>query len=375
MFGFLNNKSLERIAFVDVSSSSVRAAYALMAPGKPVRIVYETKIGIEGAGATVGDTPMLRALDAALRDLRSEGGPLLRKAAGSGSASRVVASVCAPWQHTALRVETIIEEKPFTVNEGHIRSAFGKAPPAPGHIQTEETVVATLLNGYETGKPVGKRAVRAEIIVLSATMGEETYAIMRRTLAGLAESHQVAFSTFASVSYRSLRSAFPHQEDFLTVRVSGEASEFCFVKRGFPISTGAVAEGLNSFSRAARESGISAYGEAGPEKGIIDRSRSAALHGKLEEAEKAWVAETRETLRSLAASHALPRTVFLLTDDEARGFVTRLLDAPELHSLWLSDEPLSIVALDSRHFSSFILRDRSFAGNAPLDLLAVATLQ
>lgn len=372
MFGLFGNSNGERVALIDVSSSSVRAAYAVYTSRAPVRIVYETKVPIDVMQAAVADASMLRALDEALRILRSEGAPRLRKATGHGSVHRVVTSICAPWQRASLRVEVVENEKPFVFSESHLKEAFGKAPPGPGHIQTEETVVATLLNGYDTTSPLGKKAKRAEIIVLSASMAQETYEIMRKTLASFSHARDVLFSTFASVSYRAIRSAFPLQKEFLALRVSGEATELSFVKRGFPIATGAVSVGLNTFSRAAREGGVSTYADAAADTGIIDREKSAVLHGKLEVAEQAWVQGVRESLRSLAASHALPRTVFLVTDDEARGFISRLINASDLHSLWLSDEPLSVIALDATHFTSFIVRDTPFSGNAPVDLLSVA---
>ena len=369
MFGLFGGNKGERIALFDVSSSSVRAAYALVVPGAPLRIIFETKVGIEAGPTTVGDAPMLRAMDAALRELREKGAPLLRKATGSGSASRAYASVCAPWQKTNLRTESRVEDKPFTVTEGFIREALGKEQPAKGHVLTEEAVVATLLNGYETHAPVGKKASHAEVIVLSASMGEETYSLMRRALASFSASREVRFSSFASVAFRALHQAFPHEGDYLALRVSGEATELAAVKRGFPLSTGAIGIGVNAFSRAARESGISSA--VGADQGVIDREKSEKLDQGLKDAEAAWTAEITSTLQGFAAAHALPRTVFLLTDEEALGFFSRLLNSPDLHRLWLSDEPLSVIPLDSKHFASLVVRDAPFSENAPIDLLAL----
>ncbi|MGB4076346.1 MAG: hypothetical protein WBK28_01410 [Minisyncoccia bacterium] len=371
MFGLFSTNALERVALVDVSSSSVRAAYALIGKSAPVRIVYETKVPIEVEKTGGANTSMLRAVDAALRNLRSEGAPKLHALTGSGAAHQAFTSVCAPWQRATLRTVTKTEEKPFVVTEELIRNALTSEPVPEDKVRTEEAVVATLLNGYETHKPVGKHTERSEIIVLSSLMDKDTHTLIERGLGSFSESHKVSLASFSSVSFRALSTAFPHESDYLTLRVSGEATELSFVKRGFPLATIAVPIGIQSFMRAAHESGISVFSEPTKGEDIIDREKNEKLHRALLEIEQKWTEAFGDTLRGIASTHALPRTIFLLADEEARGLLARLIDAPELHTLWLSDEPLTVIPLDSKHFASLISRDTPFGGNTPIDLLAL----
>lgn len=373
MFGMFSKTKGKRVALIDVSSSSVRAAYALLSQNAPVRIVYENRVPIEVRGEGIVGTSMLRALDAALRDLKSKGGPELRKATGDGGAELAFTCVCAPWQKASVRTEKYVDEKEFLITESLIKDALSKAPDAPHETRTEEAVVATLLNGYEVHAPVGKRATNASIIILTASMEQESFGVMRRALAGVAHEGTSGYASFSSTCYRALVRAFPHEKDYIAVRVSGDATELAFTSRGFPIRTAAVAVGINAFERAAKASGLSGFSASTDTKsGVIDREGNVKLAEALQGAETSWTRAVSEVLKDFAGTNALPRTIFLVADEETTGFLARLIDSPDIHALWLSDEALSIIPLTSLHFGESVKRDKPFPRNVPVDLLALS---
>lgn len=356
----------ESVALVDITSSSVGAAYARIAPGRPIAVLYTTRVAIpQGDGSAL----MLRALDEALGKLRTEGAPLLRRRTGSGSSAHIFADIGAVWQDTEVRIETIADEKPFVFTNADLEQAKKRNALPEKRFRSEEYVVATLLNGYPTKNPIGKKATRAEIIMLSASIPEDTATLLRHSLAGLSSHHEVNFAGFASIVFAGVSLAFPHEKDYLALRVSGEATELMHVARGYPTALARVGCGLSCFSRAASAGGYTSFPDGGD---VINKDANAKLDEKLTSAKSQWVGEVAKTLKDFAATRALPRTLFLLADPDAREFLRRTLDAPEMHALWLSDEPLAVIALEGKQLAGNVALEPNVQEDLPLELLAVA---
>lgn len=364
LFGGTDAKS---VLLVDVSSSSARAAYASISGKGPVALYHAVRVPMEVGDASASSAVMLRTLDAALRELREQGAPVLHKRTGSGSVSAAFVTVGGPWQDASIRIETIGDGKPFTFGPDLIERAKKKGEIPKGRISSEETVLATILNGYETMEPVGKKAKTAEIVILTATLDEEVSGLMKRTVGTFTNHQDVRFATFASLIFESVGALFPHEKDYLGLRVSGEASELLFVKHGTPLASVSIPCGLNEFSRAAQKFGMTGF----PGDDAIDHAAIPGLSEAMKAAHEKWAGAVATSLKAFTTSHALPRSLFLVTDPEARGFIHEALDVPDIHALWLSDDPLSVIALEPTHFSKHVGGEPGSTEEVQLDMLAL----
>jgi hypothetical protein len=353
------------IVIADVLASSIGVAYALIPKEGPATLISSVRIPVSSA-SEVPAAVMLRTLEEALKALRAQGAPILRTLTGSGSVEGAYACVSAAWQETGIRIETITDEKPFVFSAGDLEAAKKRSPLPAGRFRAEESVVATLLNGYETESPIGKKATRAEIILLSSTLPTDTATELRRTLGGFSSRREVTFSGFASTIHTALSLAFPHEKDYLALRVGGEATELVHVSRGLPIAAASLSCGMHSFARAAAGAGYASFPDGGG--AVAPTSLEPALAG----AKSEWLTALSGKLKEFAASRALPRNFFLLAEPDAREFLKTALDAPEMHALWLSDEPLSVIALTEEHFSKLATRSEGVPEDVPLSLLAIA---
>ncbi len=319
-----------------------------------------------GSDTSVSSTDMLRTLDSALRALRQDGAPILHRRTGSGSVAAAFVSLGGPWQDASIRIETVGDGKPFTFTADLLEKAKKKGEVPSGRIRSEDTIVATVLNGYETKEPVGKRAKGAEIIILSASIEAEVAELMRKTIGSFTAHRDARFSTFASLIYESVGALFPHEKDYLGLRVSGEVSELLFVKHGTPLASISIPSGLNEFVRAAKESGVSAF----PGTSEVDYT-TPGLSERMTAAQKKWTDAMIASLQAFTATHALPRSLFLVTDPEARAFMHKAIDVPDIHALWLSDEPLSVITLDPSHFAKAVGGEAGTTEEVPLNMLAL----
>src|SRR5262249_38704426 len=106
--------------------------------------------------------------------------------------------------------------------------------------------------------------------------------------------------------------------------------------------------------------------------GAVETAPGDKLGKALDAMKTQWLREIEEKLRGFASLRALPRNIFLLADPDARAFFASALDVPIIRALWLSDEPLPIIALERKHFGVSITAGEAVPDDLPLALLALA---
>ncbi len=351
---------------IDIGSSSVAGAYAHYADGQPSSIHYSVRVSIErrtveGQEESI-DASMLRALEEVCKELIEKGAPQLRRATGSGHASHVLVSVAAPWQETKVRTETIAPGKPFVFTRSLLSEAVASNEKVPeGRVSSGEAVIATILNGYEIMNPMGKRAQRAEIVILSSTLDANITDEIRKRVRHAYHAHDVQFAAFAPVAYAVMRDLYPHERDFLVLDVSGEGTDLAFVKNGLLVDVGTTPHGtctlLNATRAAERMTVEEEQGMAVPAGPLappnyVNPDRNARFSTRAENAKQEWLTDLAGILKTFAENHPLPRTLFLLADPNTRDYLKRALDSQVLHALWLSDEPLTVIPVLQEQFAS-----------------------
>jgi hypothetical protein len=361
------------LALIDIDSASVGVALAQIGIDGSPTIYYTVREFTEAKEHENSSEAMLRTLEGVSKNLVSKGAPILRKETGSGHIDRIIVSIGAPWQKTTIRIEAISETKPFIFTQALLAEITRKGGEVPeGFMTSGESVIATLLNGYETPRPFGKKVTRADMIVLSSLIDKSIANEVEKVLRKTYHTHALRLTAFASIAYEVFRDIYPHEKDFLVLEVSGEATDVAFVKRGLLVDVATNAHGVNDLIRGASEA-TSAEPDSTPsfDINLINSTRNARFSGKIAEAETAWLGNIEGALQEAASRHALPRTLFLLTDKDSREYLKRLLDNPSMRSLWLTDEPLRVIAVAPGHFAQFVKVRGDAEGDVYLMLLAL----
>jgi|CXWL01.1.fsa_nt_gi hypothetical protein len=361
---FGSTKKIASGVVIDIDTTSVGAAcVGYPQKEKPV-LYYSTRVPIQPREGESLGASMLRALEDVGALLTRDGAPILKKETGSGSVDKILVSLCAPWQETRVSVHTIAPGKTFTLTKSMVSDIVASTDAlSEGRVRGEDVVIATLLNGYAVADPFGKEAKRAEVTILSSTLDKEVIAGVTKQMKSLYHTNDIEFGAFGSLSFRVLKDLYPHEKDFLIINVSGEGTELTSVKRGILVDVGSVQKGLNELLNAGARTGhalrteeeaLGQVREPAQQPGYISPTRNDKFEEQIQELQKKWIDDMIEVLRTFAKRHALPRKIFLLANEQARGFLTRILDTPSLHTLWLSDEPLSIIAVTPGQFNSSI---------------------
>ncbi len=359
------------VALIDINSSSVGGALAHIEHNGQPTVYYSNRLPIEIHGEENISAAMLRTLDELADILIKKGAPILRQETKSGHVDHVFISVGAPWQATAVRTEHVNEAKEFVFTKAFLTEITRKSSAVQeGYMLSGESVIATLLNGYEVERPFGKKVTRAELIILSSLVEKEIADAIEGVLRETYHTHALTLTAFAPVAYTVFRDLFPHEKDFLVLDVSGEATDIAFVKRALLVDVASVNHGVNELMQKAHDAAKSISIAVKPAINT-DILPNARFVKEVEMSQQAWLDTIATTLRTFSTKNALPRTLFLLAEDESRDYLKNLLDSPTLRSLWLTDEPLAIIPILQPQFSAFVKSRGEAGSDIYLSLLAL----
>ncbi len=359
LWGNFFQKNGTSVALIDIGSGSVGGGYAHEKQGQLPTIEYAHRIPLERRGEESVTDAMLRALAALEERLIAEGIPALARATGSGGVHEAFVSLASPWQDTLVRIERVEEAHPFTFTHALVRDIVGKTTELKNdRVESGESVIATILNGYETSKPFGKKVKRADIVVLSSSIERTAVEKVEASLRATYHLRHPSITAFAPLAYGVFRDIYPHEKNFIVLDVSGEATDIALVKNGLLASVISTPNGVNHLIRASGTLAIPSRGTVADNPAFIT-------------ARTLWYQGLTEALRAFAQDRALPRTLFLLSDEPYREYLRAALDDPSLRSLWLSDEPLSIIPVTPLQFAPFVASGPATEGDVFLMMLAL----
>jgi hypothetical protein len=365
-------KSGESFVLIDICSTSV-AGGLVHTDSRKSTVYFTERLSIKYRPHEDAHTAMLRTLEDLASKLLTQGAPILRKETGSGHISRIFVSVSAPWQKTSVRTEHINPAKPFVFTKAIVTDTIQKTTTVPeGYAKSGESLIATILNGYEISRPYGKHVARADLVVLTSFIEKNTSNEIENVLRKTYHTHALTVTGFAPVAYSAFRTMYPHEKDFLVMHVGSEATEIAIIKRGLLVNVTSVAYGTNSLLRIVSAAGKNVpHTEPRISVSLIDPIQNDQYKDQVNEAKRQWLQLLQKTLQEISTQHALPRTLFLLADEESRDYLRNALDAQSLRTLWLTEEPLRIIALTPKQFSTILPYQAQAEGDIFLSLLAL----
>ncbi len=322
----------ESLIFIDISAGTVGGAYACYGQGTLPKIVYTRRVPIELRADEPHENAMLRALQVLGEALVRDGAPALARLTGSGSVHTILVSVDAPWQETRVRTEKFEKSAPFTFTKAMVATALEKTrAESVGKHLADESIIGTILNGYETRAPYGKKASRASVIVLTSLIDQKVSESIVTALRGFFHTKNILSIAGNSLRYQAMRIAFPHERDLLILDGMGRLISTALVRKALLVAVNEV-----SVDFSARET-------------------------------RSWIEKVKEELTAIATRYPLPRTIFLIAQEESAGALEKALEAAELKELWLSDNPPKVLSVQPTHLTPFV--QQSSASLPDLSLL------
>ncbi len=303
---FHKKKDGESVILIDIGAESVAGAYVRYEETETPALLYSRSLPIEIHAGEAHERAMLRALGVLGNDLIREGAPVLARHTGSGSADKILVSVDAPWQETDVRTEHFEESEPFVFTKGLVDARLEETRAGlPEKLLVDESIIGTILNGYETRSPYGKRARRATIIVLTSLIRKDVANSIIQTFESLFHTKDILPIAGNSLRYQVMRELFPHERDAIILDATGGSlTSVALVRKGVFASLVQVSNSSESDS---------------------------------------WVSTVKEEFAEIAKRYPLPRTIFLLAREPEILSLQEKLESADFGALWFSDTPPKII--------------------------------
>ena len=371
----LGGKKIKTAALIDIGSLSLGGAYVFVEKNRAPRVCYSTRVPLP---VTDDASPqaLLRILDSSLKSLTEklehEGSASLSRSCGVRNVDDVIVSVGSPWQRTMLRshTETFSQGKRITTQDleeakKRIEGALGIDPVTAKLV--DHSLIEVLVNGYQTTKPVGKRAGRMSVLGLASIIPLSVHDMLTTHLTRTFHKENIKIQSTSAIGYVVLRDLFSHEPDFLAAIVTGEATDLLLIKRGVLTGVATTLEGVNSVTRAMGTACASVPQEDIPELLETDTLHPhtvQAIRSAERGAKDMWARSVIESLADLARKHALPQTFFVLADLSCRSTFTDILKRQDVHSLRLGEQPFTILGLRARNLTDHVV----FMGQSDRDI-------
>lgn len=319
---------------IDIGTDSVAGACVRYIKGEPATILYTRRLPIEIRVDEPHERAMLRALEVLGSALIREGAPALLRHTGSGTADTVLVSVDAPWQKTNIRNEYFEEKNQFTFTKRMVEQVLDKTRGAyQDKLIINESVIGAIINGYETRDPYGKKAHRASVIILTSLIDEKVAKNIHTILRKLYHSENILLIAGSSLRYQAMRIAFPHDRAALILDATTSFTSVSLVRQNLLVD-------------------------------IVDIPAPIADP-------TVWLKNITGALSELARRFPLPRTIFLLAQEQNAVVLQEIFSTMHSNSLWLSDNPPSIIFVKSSHIGNLVRQATTTVPDLPLLLMAL----
>ncbi len=331
---FRKKKLGESVILVDIGAEGIAGAYVRYEENQLPTLLYARRLPIEIRKDEAPERAMQRALDILCAELLREGAPTLKRATGSGTATMIIVSIDAPWQETKVRTEVFESREPFTFTKNIVIKRLGEtAPASSGQIIADESIISTMLNGYETHSPYGKKAHRASIVVLSSLIERKIANDITSTLRKHFHGANILPISGSSLRYQAMRKLFPHESDAVILDATDESIlTVALIRKGIFSSLVQVTISLDADT---------------------------------------WTNVITNEFIEIAKNYQLPRTLFLLAREPQMAALKKMLDATDFGSIWLSGNPPKVVPVLASQMGSSIRQATAGSGDIVLLLMAL----
>lgn len=327
---FNRKKKSESVILIDIGADSVAGAYVHYSEGQLPVVLYTLRLPTETRTNEPPEAGVVRALGTVNEALIREGAPILARSTGSGRAETILVSIDAPWQNISLRTEKIERDAPFVFTENLISLALKEPDRSVSEkMIVDESVIGARLNGYETHNPYGKKAHRAEIIILTSLINERLTKKLISILRSAYHTEHIIPFAGSSLRYRAMHTAFPHEREMLMLDGMGPEISLALVRKGMFV--------------ALHEQTISGT----------------------------WIDHIEKELDELAKKYPLPRVIFLLAREQNIPALRKALGGEHIEKLWLSDMPPKIIPVLGSYVTSLVRQTDAASPDLSLLLMAL----
>jgi hypothetical protein len=360
---FFGNKEKGKLILVfDIRSSSVGGAlFRTQGSGIP-KIVFSISEPIALESEIEAD----RFLFLTMKSLETVASRIY--AAGLGAPEMIFCVLAAPWHVSQTRVIKLEKNAPFVFTSKLAldlmqkeialfeEEYFAKYPDIKNPVRSIEFKnIKTMLNGYETAKPLEQKAKELEMTIFISISPEKVLEKIEETIRRHFHFKEIRFSSFVMASFAVVRDLYVNRDNFLLIDIGGEVTDISMVKKNmlresisFPLGFNFMVREVASISRSSlseAQSLISLFKDGHAEKSIIKK-----LGPVIDKLKAEWLLKFQESLANLSNDVSVPATIYLTVDKEMADFFSETIKTEQFNQYTLTESKFEVIFLGANVF-------------------------
>jgi len=354
LFSFFNKKSEEVSAVFHIGSGSVDAHLVKLSKISKPEIIYATKAPIsfqKNIDLERYFKLMVKAFDSTLQDIQKRG---LLHLNFTGLRNHRISNafyvLCSPWCVSQTKIIKIKKDKPFEITVDLI----------------EGVIIDTKLNGYRTAEIFGKKAKDAELAFFMTSAPEYVLKELNYVARKYFNFHISDFHSFALSAFSAIREVYSDKENFIFIDTHGELTDLSIIKDNIFAESVSFPVGENFFVRQASKDLLLSGDESCSLINLhindkCDSATSQKVQATMDKSLKVWLEKFHSVLTSLSLNMYVPRTIFIMADDEFSLFLANKLKEEKFSQFSMTEESFNVIVLNDKSLCGYCVSDKKIA--------------
>ena len=213
--------------------------------------------------------------------------------------------------------------------------------------------IKTVLNGYETSKPLNQKVKELQMTIFVSIGGEQILRKIEETIKIYFHSSQITFSSSALASFTMVRDTYGEQENFLLIDIGGEVTDIFMVKKNALHESITFPLGLNFFIRGIASSFHCTLNEASSlfslfRDGHAEEKLVKKLRPVLNQLKTKWLKQLEESLANFTKDISIPSTIYVATDKKMANFFSEIIKTEQFNQYSRTESKFKIISLNTK---------------------------
>jgi hypothetical protein len=294
-----------------------------------------------------------------------------------GVPKRIFCFLASPWCFSQTRIINLKKNTPFVFTEKLADELIQKEIKlfedeySTTNVNTNNSVlgfelknIKTVLNGYETTKPLGQKTKELEMTVFVSASGDHILKKIKDTIMKYFQFENIKFSSFVLPLFTVVRDTSTRQENFLLIDIEGEMTDIFMVKKNilcesisFPLGRNFLTRGISSGLRCSLDEAHSFISL------FLDRHAEEFTAQKIlpiiNELRTEWLKKFQESLVNLSNDISIPATIYMVADKDLADFFSDTIKTEQFSQYTLTESKFKIIFLSLESFQKTIIYEKN----------------
>lgn len=271
-----------------------------------------------------------------------------------------------PFIFTTKIAEDLTKKEVKSFEEEHILKYIDKEKPVR---LIEFKNMKTVLNGYPSSDPIGKKVSKVEMTLFLSMASEHVLEKIELGIGKYFHSSKINYSSFVLSSFSVSRDMFMNRENFLLIDIGGEITDISMIKKDVLLQSASFPFGKNYLFRSLSgllnqntdqvRSLFSMY-----INNHADEKTKETIEKSLSEIRANWLKEFEKTLVSISTEVSVPSTIFITSDDDVVSWFVETIKNEQFNQYTLTESKFKLIVISVSmlhgiaNFHENVIRDR-----------------